>query len=40
VSPVLTAAEAARHPLFNPQAYAAASASENVSETDRDDTLS
>jgi crotonobetainyl-CoA:carnitine CoA-transferase CaiB-like acyl-CoA transferase len=27
VSPVLTAAEAARHPLFNPQAYDAASAS-------------
>jgi hypothetical protein len=23
VSPVLTAAEAARHPLFDPQAYAA-----------------
>jgi len=32
VSPVLTAAEAARHPLFDPQAYAAASDSLNDSD--------
>jgi crotonobetainyl-CoA:carnitine CoA-transferase CaiB-like acyl-CoA transferase len=40
VSPVLTAAEAARHPLFDPHAYAAASASGDVSEADGDDPLS
>jgi crotonobetainyl-CoA:carnitine CoA-transferase CaiB-like acyl-CoA transferase len=35
VSPVLTAAEAARHPLFNPQAYDAA----NVRGEDEEDRL-
>ncbi|MDR6448028.1 crotonobetainyl-CoA:carnitine CoA-transferase CaiB-like acyl-CoA transferase [Paraburkholderia terricola] len=34
VSPVLTPAEAARHPLFDPQALAAASGGENEAEAD------
>jgi crotonobetainyl-CoA:carnitine CoA-transferase CaiB-like acyl-CoA transferase len=40
VSPVQTAAEAARHPLFDPHAYAAASASGDASEAAGDDPLS
>jgi len=34
VSPVLTAAEAAQHPLFDPQAYAAASVSDGLNGSD------
>ena len=38
VSPVLTPAEAAQHPLFNPQAYAAMSDGKDSDDKDGNDT--